>query len=135
LFGVSRIKIDPQGQTTETNPTGRGPQITIEEEFANNLSLSYSTNVSQAAQQIIQVEYNVTRNVSIVGIRDQDSGEEAIQCLVFGQRAPREFGARPQLADDVHGDHEDVPRLERLDQIERGPGAAPPMLAEQVDEK
>ena len=30
LFGVSRIKIDPQGLTTETNPTARGPQITIE---------------------------------------------------------------------------------------------------------
>ncbi len=48
LFGASNIKIDPQGLTTETNPTGRGPQVTIEQEFANNLSLTYSTNVSQS---------------------------------------------------------------------------------------
>jgi translocation and assembly module TamB len=72
LFGVSRIKIDPQGLTTETNPTARGPQITIEQEFANNLSLSYSTNVSQSSQQIIQGEYYFNRNVSMVGTRDQN---------------------------------------------------------------
>jgi translocation and assembly module TamB len=71
LFGVSRIKIDPQGATTETSPV-RGPQVTIEQQVANNLTLTYSTNVSQASQQIIQVEYNITRNISIVGIRDQN---------------------------------------------------------------
>jgi translocation and assembly module TamB len=72
LFGASNIKIDPQGLTTETNPTARGPQVTIEQEFANNISLTYSTNVSQSSQQIIQGEYYVNRNVSIVGIRDQN---------------------------------------------------------------
>ena len=72
LFGVSRIKIDPQGLTTETNPTARGPQVTIEQQFANNISLSYSTNVSQSSQQIIQGEYYFTRNISAVGTRDQN---------------------------------------------------------------
>ena len=72
LFGASNIKIDPQGLTTQTNPTARGPQVTIEQEFANNISLTYSTNVSQSSQQIIQGEYYVNRNVSIVGIRDQN---------------------------------------------------------------
>jgi translocation and assembly module TamB len=72
LFGVSRIKIDPQGLTTETNPTARGPQVTIEQQFANNITLTYSTNVSQSSQQIIQGEYYVNRNVSIVGTRDQN---------------------------------------------------------------
>ena len=72
LFGVSRIKIDPQGLTTETNPTARGPQVTIEQQFANNITLTYSTNVSQSSQQIIQGEYYFTRNVSVVGTRDQN---------------------------------------------------------------
>ena len=72
LFGVSRIKIDPQGLTTETNPTARGPQVTIEQQFANNVTLTYSTNVSQSSQQIIQGEYYVNRNVSVVGTRDQN---------------------------------------------------------------
>jgi translocation and assembly module TamB len=72
LFGASNIKIDPQGLTTETNPTARGPQVTIEQQFANNLSLTYSTNVSQSSQQIIQGEYYINRNVSVVGTRDQN---------------------------------------------------------------
>ena len=72
LFGVSRIKIDPQGLTTETNPTARGPQVTIEQQFANNISLTYSTNVSQSSQQIIQGEYYFNRNISVTGTRDQN---------------------------------------------------------------
>ena len=71
LLGISKIKIDPQGLSTETNPT-RGPQVTIEEQISNNFTLTYSQNVSQASQQIIQGEYYVRRNVSIVGTRDQN---------------------------------------------------------------
>jgi translocation and assembly module TamB len=72
LFGASRIKIDPQGLTTETNPTARGPQVTIEQQFANNVSLTYSTNVAQSTEQIIQGQYFFTRNISVVGTRDQN---------------------------------------------------------------
>ena len=71
LFGVSRIKVDPQGLASVTNVV-RGPQVTIEQQVASNLTLTYSTNVSVASQQIIQVEYNVTRNVSVVALRDQN---------------------------------------------------------------
>jgi translocation and assembly module TamB len=72
LFGVSRIKVDPQGLSTETSPTQSGPAITIEQQVSGNITVSYSTNVSQTSQQVIQGEYNVTRNISIVGIRDQN---------------------------------------------------------------
>jgi translocation and assembly module TamB len=72
LFGASRIKIDPQGLTTETNPLARGPQVTIEQQFANNVTLTYSTNVSQSTEQIIQGEYFFNRNISAVGLRDQN---------------------------------------------------------------
>ncbi len=46
LFGVSRIKIDPQGLTTETSPTQTGPAVTIEQQVKNNLTLTYTTNVA-----------------------------------------------------------------------------------------
>jgi translocation and assembly module TamB len=72
LFGVSRIKINPQGLATETSPTQTGPAVTIEQQVKDNLTLTYTTNVSQTSQQIIQAEYNVTRNVSVVGVRDQN---------------------------------------------------------------
>lgn len=71
LFGVSRIKIDPQGLASETSVV-RGPQVTIEQQVARNITLTYSTNVSVSNQQIIQVEYNLTRNMSIVALRDQN---------------------------------------------------------------
>jgi translocation and assembly module TamB len=71
LFGASRVKIDPQGLASETNVI-RGPQVTIEQEVASKLTLTYSTNVSVSNQQIIQAEYHLTRNVSIVALRDQN---------------------------------------------------------------
>ena len=71
LFGVSRIKIDPQGLASETSVV-RGPQLTIEQQVVNNLTVTYSTNVSVSNQQVIQAEYNLTRNVSLVALRDQN---------------------------------------------------------------
>jgi translocation and assembly module TamB len=71
LFGASRIKIDPQGLSSETNIV-RGPQLTVEQQVASNVTLTYSTNVSVSSQQIIQAEYNITRSISIVALRDQN---------------------------------------------------------------
>lgn len=71
LFGVSRIKIDPQAPGTETS-TYQGPQVTIEQQVSNKLTLTYVQPVSQTTQQTIQGEYNVTRNVAIVAVRDQN---------------------------------------------------------------
>jgi len=36
----------------------------------DNITLTYTTNLGQTSQQIIQGEYNITRDLSIVGIRD-----------------------------------------------------------------
>jgi translocation and assembly module TamB len=72
LFGGSRIKIDPQGLATETLPTQSGPALTIEQQVKDNFTVTYTTNVAQTSQQIIRAEYNLTRNVSIVAIRDQN---------------------------------------------------------------
>ena len=69
LFGASRVKIDPQGLASDTAVV-RGPQVTVEQQVANNLTLTYSTNIEVSNQQIIQVEYNITRNISIVALRD-----------------------------------------------------------------
>ena len=70
LFGISHIKIDPQGLNTETSPTTTSPAVTIEQQVQDNLTVTYTTNVSQTSQQIIQVVYNVRRNVSLLALRD-----------------------------------------------------------------
>jgi translocation and assembly module TamB len=72
LFGISSIKVDPQGLNTETTPTRSAPAVTIEQQISNDFTLTYSTEVSQASQQVIQAEYNITRNISILGVRDQN---------------------------------------------------------------
>jgi len=71
LFGNSSIKIDPQGLATETSPTQTGPAVTIEQQVKDNLTIAYTTDVAQTSQQVIRAEYNLSRNVSIVAIRDQ----------------------------------------------------------------
>ena len=68
LFGVSRIKIAPDVTSTFANPN---TQVSIEQQVSNNITLTYITSLTQSAQQIIQVEYNINRNLSIVAVRDQ----------------------------------------------------------------
>jgi translocation and assembly module TamB len=69
LFGVSRIKIDPQVGGAENNPNAR---LTIEQQVNNNITLTYITNLASSAQQFIQMEYNVNKNISIIAVRDQN---------------------------------------------------------------
>jgi translocation and assembly module TamB len=72
LFGISHIKVDPQGINSETTPVQPTPlpAVTIEQQVRDNITLSYTTNVAQTSQQIIQGEYNITRDIMVVGIRD-----------------------------------------------------------------
>lgn len=72
LFGGSRIKIDPEGIVNETTTLSRGPAVTIEQEVQHNLTLTYTQDVTQTSEQIIQAEYNMSHNISIVGLRDQN---------------------------------------------------------------
>jgi len=69
LFGVSRIKIDPQVGGPQNTANAR---LTIEQEVSNNVTLTYITNLAQSAQQVIQIEINLSREVSLVGVRDQN---------------------------------------------------------------
>ncbi len=71
LFGVSRLKIDPQVGGAENN--AGAARVTIEQQVSNNLTITYITDVTRgnSNQQVIQAEYNVSKNVSLVAVRDQ----------------------------------------------------------------
>jgi len=69
IFGVSRIKIDPQAGGAENNPNAR---LTVEQQVSDKVTLTYITNLAQSAQQVIQMEIHLNRNVSLVGVRDQN---------------------------------------------------------------
>jgi translocation and assembly module TamB len=67
LFGISRIKIDPNLGGTEGNPNAR---LTVEQQISKNLTVTYLTNLGQYAQEVVQMEYNINKNVSLVAVRD-----------------------------------------------------------------
>jgi len=70
LFGISQFRVDPfvAGTATESNAAAR---ITIEQQLRSNLTITYSTNAATSNQyQLIQVEYAVKRDLSVVFLRD-----------------------------------------------------------------
>jgi len=69
LFGVSRIKIDPN---VAVPGFGSGARVTVEQQVAHDLTLTYVTDTSYSQYRIIQFEWNVSDNVSVLGVRDQN---------------------------------------------------------------
>jgi len=74
LFGITRFRVDPglAGIGTTSSNQNAGARITVEQQITRNLSIMYVSNVSSTQEQVIQVEYNVTRTVSVVALRDQN---------------------------------------------------------------
>lgn len=70
LFGISQFRVDPfvAGAATESNAAAR---VTIQEQVARNLTITYSTNAATTNQyQMIQVQYDVSRKLSVEFLRD-----------------------------------------------------------------
>lgn len=70
LFGISQFRVDPfvAGAATESNAAAR---VTIQEQVARNLTITYSSNAATTNQyQMIQVQYDVSRSLSVEFLRD-----------------------------------------------------------------
>ncbi|MFZ0818572.1 MAG: translocation/assembly module TamB domain-containing protein [Candidatus Acidiferrales bacterium] len=69
LFGISRFRVDPflAGTGNEQSAAAR---VTIEEQVGRNFTITYVTNVTGAQDEVIQVEYLVRPDVSIIALRD-----------------------------------------------------------------
>jgi translocation and assembly module TamB len=71
LFGITNFRVDPGlagiGATGTQNAAAR---VTVQQQVTRNLTVTYVSNVGSTQQQVIQVEFNVTRSVSIVTLRD-----------------------------------------------------------------
>jgi len=74
LFGITRFRVDPglAGVGSTGSEQNSAARITVEQQIARDLTITYVSNVSSTQQQIIQVEYNVNRQVSVVALRDQN---------------------------------------------------------------
>jgi translocation and assembly module TamB len=74
LFGITRFRVDPGLAGVGSSGSGQNAaaRVMVEQQVTRTLTVTYVSNVSSTQQQVIQVEYNVTRNISIVGLRDQN---------------------------------------------------------------
>jgi translocation and assembly module TamB len=72
LFGITNFRVDPGltgvGSTGATQNSAA--RVTVQQQVTRNLTVTYVSNVGSTQQQVIQVEYNVNRNLSIVALRD-----------------------------------------------------------------
>ena len=68
LFGVGSVKIDPAFVGTLGNSSAR---ITIQQQLSKQITATFATNVNSSAQQLIQVQYDLNHNMSIVATRDE----------------------------------------------------------------
>jgi translocation and assembly module TamB len=68
LFGGGSVKIDPAFVGTLGNSSAR---ITVQQQLSRQLTVTYATNVNSTAQQLLQAQYDLTPNVSIVVARDE----------------------------------------------------------------
>ena len=73
LFGVTNFRIDPflasslaAGSVTQTTEA----RVTIQKQVTRDLSVTYSTNAASNQQQVIEVDYAIRRDITIVALRD-----------------------------------------------------------------
>ena len=74
LFGITRFRVDPGLAGVGTNGSGQNAaaRVTVEQQVTRNLAVTYVSNVTGTQQQVIQVEYILTRGISVVALRDQN---------------------------------------------------------------
>jgi translocation and assembly module TamB len=68
LFGVGSVKIDPAFVGTLGGSSAR---ITVQQQLSRQVTATFATNVNTSAQQLIQVQYDLNHDNSIVVTRDE----------------------------------------------------------------
>ena len=72
LFGITNFRVDPA--LTTVGSTGgnqnAAARVTVQQRVTRDVTITYVSNVGSTQEQVIQVEYNINRNISIVALRD-----------------------------------------------------------------
>lgn len=69
VFGLESFRVDPFIAGVESDPTAR---VTISERLSKDLVVTYSRSLTTSQDQIVVIEYAVSKNFSIVATRDED---------------------------------------------------------------
>jgi translocation and assembly module TamB len=70
LTGISQLSFNPLAGNNQ-NP---GSQVAVQQRVSGNILLTFSTDVTSAQNQSIQVQYQVKRNVTVSVLRDENGG-------------------------------------------------------------
>src|ERR1019366_7451434 len=71
LFGISHFSLGPSvaGMTVQQNSIA---SVTIEQQVSRGLVVTYITDVTTTQYQVIQIEYAINREFSVVALRDEN---------------------------------------------------------------
>jgi translocation and assembly module TamB len=69
LFGVSRIKIDPNVGGPENVA---GARVTVEQQVTRDLTITYITDTGSSQRRVVQFEWQMDNNLSLFGVRDRN---------------------------------------------------------------
>ena len=70
ITGISQLTIDPLAGNNQSP----GAQLAIQQRVSGNLLLTFSTDVTSAQNQTIQLQYQARKNVSVSVLRDENGG-------------------------------------------------------------
>jgi len=72
LFGITNFRVDPALTTVGSTGSNQNAAArdTVQQQVTRNVTITYISNVGSTQEQVIQVEYNINRNISIVALRD-----------------------------------------------------------------
>jgi translocation and assembly module TamB len=69
LFGVSRLKLDPELVGPEGNPNAR---VTLEQQMSKDVTFTYIYNLASVQEQIVRVQWALSPQLSVIAVRDQN---------------------------------------------------------------
>jgi translocation and assembly module TamB len=69
LTGISQLTLNPLAGNQ--NP---GAQVAIQQRVSGNVLLTFSTDITSAQSQAVQIQYQVRRNISVSVLRDENGG-------------------------------------------------------------
>jgi translocation and assembly module TamB len=72
LFGISHFRVGPSIAGLTTQQQNSIASVTIEQQVSRGLVITYITDITTTQYQVIQIEYTINREFSIVGLRDEN---------------------------------------------------------------
>lgn len=69
FFGASRVKIDPTLTGVDNIPQAR---LTFEQQVSRDITLTYITNLNRTNEQVVRLQWDLSREWSAVAVRDQN---------------------------------------------------------------